>query len=116
MPRSNNPYDLIAALEDRCKELTMNASSDINAAEDIEEENIEEEDDIIDESSLDGEIDPEFASVRQKIIDYDIATADEIDLVCDVEDKKNVNILNKIITSRTGYDDIETYIGEEASE
>lgn len=107
MPRSNNPYDLIAALEDRYKELTMNASSDINAAE-----YIEEEDDIIDESSLDGEIDPEFASVRQKIIDYDIATADEIDLVCDIEDRKNVNILNKIITSRTGYDDIETYIGE----
>lgn len=35
MPKSNNPYDLINALEDKCKEFNMTACSDISAAEDV---------------------------------------------------------------------------------
>lgn len=177
MPRSDNPYDLINALENRYKELTMTASSDINASNDIGERfvdtdgffgvpgkeiswneiteywnNNHEDDpilakyptfdawwsdtstflmpiedcsaingaeDVIDEEIIPEEdeiedvyIDPEFAEVRDQLINYNIATADEIDLVCEVTDKKTVEILNKILNIRTGYDDIETYIGE----
>lgn len=37
MPKSDNPYDLINALENRCNELNMNACSDINASADVGE-------------------------------------------------------------------------------
>lgn len=176
MPRSDNPYDLINALEDRYKELTMTASSDINASNDVEERfvdtdgffgvpgkeiswseiteywnNNHEDDpilakyptfdawwsdtstflmpiedctaingaeDVIDEEIIpedkmsDDLIDPEFASVRDELINYNIATADEIDLVCDITNDRSVDMLNKILNIRTGYDDIDTYIGE----
>ena len=70
-------------------------------------------DEVIPEDEIDDTyIDPEFASVRDQIVNYNIATEDEIDLVCAVLDDKSVNTLNKILTARTGYDDIETYIGE----
>lgn len=102
MPRSNNPMDLINALEDRYDELTLNASSNINAAEFVEDA------DELDEMY----IDPEYSSVRNKLIKYNIATEDEIDLVCDVVGDRTVDVLNDILNVRTGYDDINTYIGE----
>lgn len=102
MPRSNDPMDLIHALEDRYDELRFNASSKINAA------NLVDEVDDLDEMY----IDPEFNSVRSKIIKYNIATEDEVDLVCEVTGDKSVDVLNDIINARTGYDDINTYIGE----
>lgn len=176
MPRSDNPYDLIHALEQRYNELNMTACSDIHASMETSysrfvdpdgffgipggevtwdqitdywennqqddpilaeypsfdawwevtsprlvpiEENTaitgadEVTDEVIPEDEIDDTyIDPEFASVRDQIVNYNIATEDEIDLVCAVLDDKSVNTLNKILTARTGYDDIETYIGE----
>jgi len=176
MPRSDNPYDLINALENRYKELTMTASSDINASNDVGTrfvdtdgyfgvpgkeiswsdictywnehheddpvlaqyysldawwadtephlvpiddstaingaENVIDDEIVPEEKVEDAYIDPEFASVRDELINYNIATADEIDLVCDITDDRSVDMLNKILNIRTGYDDIDTYIGE----
>ena len=106
MPKSNNPYDLINALEDKYTELSsdaINFSTDIQAAEDIDEEV-----DYI-------ELSEDVADVVNKIVKYNIATEEEIQLVADVlglGQDWTVDMLNDIIRARTGYDDIETYIGE----
>lgn len=170
MPRSDNPFDLINALEDRYKELTMNACSDINASTESSSikyldpdggfgipggeitwdqikdywDNNHTEDPIlaeypsfdawwadtepmltpiedctsvnaavddIEEVELDAD-DFDVQEVADKIVKYNIATQDEIDLVEAVTDDWSIDMLNKIINARTGYDDIETYIGE----
>ena len=173
MPRSNNPYDLIDALETKYMELTgqtgftinsseavtsaryidtngglglpgetytknelkrywyenriadpilneydsfedwwddmhltpVSESTDINAVDDIE---TEEDDDFLETD------DPEINDVIKKIVKYNIATKDEIQLVCDIVDDAQVTMetLNDIIHARTGYDDIESYLGE----
>lgn len=102
MPKSNNPYDLINALEERYNELAGEEvySSTVTAADDI---------DLLDEYVE--ETDPEFDTLADKIVEYNIATDDEIALVGSVAGW-TVDSLNKIIKARTGYDDIETYLGE----
>lgn len=169
MPRSDNPFDLINALEDRYKELTMNACTDINASTQPTEKYLDVDgvfgvpgheitwDQIVDywnnncnddpilaeypsfdpwwmatkeqltpiedctainaavddieEVELDAD-DFEVQEVADKIVKYNIATQDEIDLVEAVTDDWSIDMLNKIINARTGYDDIESYIGE----
>lgn len=102
MPKSNNPYDLINALEDKYTELSseaVNFSTDINASDDLLEEYGPED------------VSPEFDELADKIVDANIATDDEIALVGSVAGW-TVDNLNKIIRARTGYDDIDTYLGE----
>jgi len=97
MPKSNNPYDLINALEDRYDELTMNASSNIYSATETDE--------------ADEEKDPEVEELWNLITDYHIATEDELQLLTKIFGY-NVENLNKVIHERTGYDDIDTYLAE----
>lgn len=176
MPRSDNPYDLINALEERCNELRMTASSDINASDEIEERFVDtdgffgapgreislseikdywnnncEDDPILSnypdfdawwsdtstfltpiedcsaincakefdeeypsedpEIDFTEELDPEFSSLWNKIVDNKIATADELQLVSKAFGS-TVENLNKVIFVRTGYEDIESYLGE----
>ena len=116
MPRSNNPYDLINALEDKYTELSSEAidfSTDINAADEIEE-HVYSEDEGSDFDYRDN-FTPEVQDIVNKIVKYNIATIDEIDLVASVLGLGRdwtVEMLNNIISARTGYDDIEGYIGE----
>lgn len=121
MPKSNNPYDLINALEDKYTELSseaVNFSTDINAADDIEEEEYIVDDEGVHYSDAESTLAyqaPEVSDIVNKIVKYNIATLDEIQLVMDVLGQGRdwpVDILNNIISARTGYDDIETYIGE----
>lgn len=97
MPKSDNPYDLINALEERCDELTMNACTDITAAEVVDDEIVS--------------VDPEVQELIDLIIEYHIADKDEIDLITHVFGDDE-DTLNKIINYRTGYDDIDTYLSE----
>lgn len=99
MPKSNNPFDLINALEDRYNELTMNACSDINAAE------------IVDDEITEAPVNAEVANLWNQIVAYNIATDDELQLVTSIFGY-TIDNLNKVIYTRTGYDDIETYLGE----
>lgn len=102
MPKSNNPYDLINALEDKYTELSseaVNFSTDINASDDLLEEYVPED------------VSPDFDELADKIVDANIATDDEIALVGAVAGW-TIDSLNKIIRVRTGYDDIDTYLGE----
>lgn len=180
MPKSNNPYDLINALEDKCKELSMTASSDMPAIEDITASGklpfgnayidldgffgvpgkeisfseivdywnnncdddpilaeysdfdkwwaatesyltpvnscddvtaakvVDENEDIeVDESGEDEEVEQLWDLLKE----YHIATEDELQLVTKIFGY-NVEILNKILHERTGYDDIDTYLEE----
>lgn len=103
MPKSNNPYDLINALEERYNELVgedVYSATDITAAYEV---------DLLPEHY--GETDPDFDALFDKIVNYNIATADEISLVCAISGWTIEN-LNEIIKVRTGYDDIESYLGE----
>lgn len=102
MPKSNNPYDLINALEDKYTELSseaVNFSTDINASADLVDEYAPED------------VSPDFDELADKIVEANIATDDEIALVGAVAGW-TVDSLNKIIRARTGYDDIDTYLGE----
>jgi len=102
MPKSNNPYDLIDALEERYSELTGDdiTSSTVTAADDV---------DLLPEYAE--ETDPDFDALADEIVKYNIATDDEVALVGAVAGW-TVDNLNKIIRVRTGYDDIESYLGE----
>ena len=93
MPRSNNPQDLINALEEKIDELSMTASTDITCS------------DVIDF------VTPEFKKIYNIILDYGIATEDEIRLVCQIQGN-NVESLNSIIFARTGCRDIDSYLDE----
>lgn len=97
MPKSNNPYDLINALEERCDELTMNACTDITAAEDVDDEIVP--------------VDPEVQELWDLMVEYHIAKEDELKLVTGIIGY-NKDVLNEIIHYRTGYDDIDTYLEE----
>lgn len=97
MPKSNNPYDLINALEERYDELTMNACTNINAAEDVDDAG--------------NPIDPEVQEICDLMLEYHIADKDEIDLFTHIFGYKK-SVLNDIIHYRTGYDDIDTYLSE----
>lgn len=121
MPRSNNPYDLINALEDKYTELSSEAvefSTDINAADEIEEEEYVVDDEGVNYSDAQSAFEyqaPEVQDIVNKIVKYNVATIDEIDLVASVLGLGRdwtVEMLNNIISARTGYDDIEGYIGE----
>ena len=104
MPKSNNPYDLINALEEKYSELAgeeVFTSTNITAADD--------DVDLLDEYI--GDTDAEFDTLADETVKYNIATDDEIALVGSVAGW-TVENLNKIIRARTGYDDIETYLGE----
>ena len=107
MPRSNNPYDLINALEDKYTELSsdmVNSATDITAA-----------DEVVEDIDYTDYIDADVSDIVDKIIKYNIATLEEIQLVADVlglGQDWTVEMLNDIINARTGYDDIKTYIGE----
>lgn len=178
MPKSNNPYDLINALEDKCKELSMTASSDINAAEDVNDsvsesyidvdgvfgvpgnkvtwsqivdywnnncdddpvlaeypdfdkwwaetesyltpvdscddvtaaKTVDEDEGVeLDEGSEDE--DEEVDQLWDLLKEYHVATEDELQLVTKIFGY-NVEVLNKILHERTGYDDIDTYLEE----
>ena len=107
---------LINALEDKYTELSSEAidfSTDINAADEIEE-HVYSEDEGSDFDYRDN-FTPEVQDIVNKIVKYNIATLDEIDLVASVLGLGRdwtVEMLNNIISARTGYDDIEGYIGE----
>ena len=93
MPRSNDPRDLINALEARVEELSMNASTKITGSEDFDLS------------------DPEFEKISDIIVDYGVATEDEIQLVCKINGW-TIDSLNDIIYARTGYKDIDSYLDE----
>ena len=92
MPRSNDPQDLINALEQRIDELSTTASTDITCSDDIR-------------------IGSDLEKISDIIIDYGVATEDEVRLVCQI-DGWTVESLNNIIYARTGYNDIDSYLDE----
>lgn len=92
MPRSNDPQDLINALEQRVEELSMDASTKITGSDDIR-------------------VSSDLNKVADIIIDYGIATEDEVQLVCKINGW-NIESLNSIILARTGYRDIDSYLDE----
>lgn len=59
----------------------------------------------------DPNISPEAKNLIDEIVKYNIATNDEIELVCSIKDW-TISTLNDIIRIRTGYDDISSYVGE----
>ena len=93
MPRSNDPRDLINALEQKIDELSTTASTDITCSEDFDLS------------------DPEFEKISDIIVDYGVATEDEIQLVCKINGW-TIDSLNDIIYARTGYHDIDSYLDE----
>lgn len=54
-----------------------------------------------------------FNEVYNKLIMLDIATENEIDLVCDINGN-TIDTLNDILYSRTSYRDIESYMEDMA--
>ena len=92
MPRSNDPQDLISALEQKIDELSTTASTDITCSGDIR-------------------ISSDLEKISDIIVDYGIATEDEIRLVCQI-DGWSIESLNSIIHARTGYRDIDSYLDE----
>ena len=92
MPRSNDPQDLINALEQKIDELSTTASTDITCSDDIR-------------------ISSNLEKIMDIIIDYGVATEDEVRLVCQI-DGWNIESLNSIIFARTGYRDIDSYLDE----
>lgn len=55
--------------------------------------------------------DEELDELRQKIIDFGIASEEAVDLTCNVAGYDE-NILNSIIFAQTGYENIEQVISE----
>ena len=92
MPRSNDPYDLINALENKIDELSINSCNSINA-------------------SLDDMTHLSEAEIAEYLIQLNIATEDEITLVTKLMGWSE-DTLNNILYVRTGYDDIPTYVRE----
>ena len=92
MPRSNDPQDLINALEQKIDELSTTASTKITCA---------------DEPAIDSEVE----RISDILVDYGVATDDEIDLVCKINGW-TVESLNDIIYARTGYHNVDQYLDE----
>lgn len=96
MPKSNDPFDLINALENRYKELNMTACSDINAVSDLEATDCS-------------------AELIKQLIDLQILSESDIDLLDDLNECNDETLLH-LLYVRTGYDDIDQYIKEVYSE
>ena len=92
MPRSNDPQDLINALEQKIDELSTTASTDITCSDDIS-------------------ISSDLEKISDIIVDYGVATEDEIRLVCQINGW-TIDSLNDIIYARTGYHDVDSYLDE----
>lgn len=54
-----------------------------------------------------------FNEMYETLIEYNVATADEIDLVCSIGGFNEI-VLTNILYARTAYNDFQTFLEEEA--